>query len=166
MSEVCCNRGNVLQKLTEKLPETKNRARTSQAAPLAADPVQSARLARLRYVTDAMPGIRRKPVGKHFGYVGVDGKPIHDESELQRIRRLAIPPAWTDVWICPLAHGHLQATGRDARGRKQYRYHPRWREVHDEVSRVPGLLYGLTLTPWRGAPPTATIASTGDVTLC
>lgn len=77
-----------------------------------------------------MPGIRRKRVGKRFGYVGVDGKPINDESQLHRIRALVIPPAWTDVWICPISHGHLQATGRDARGRKQYCYHP--------VPRAPG----------------------------
>ena len=92
-----------------------------------------------------MPGLRRKRGGKHFGYVGVDGKAIRDESELQRIRRLAIPPAWTDVWICPLAHGHLQATGRDARGRKQYRYHPRWREVRDEAKYERTITFGEAL---------------------
>jgi DNA topoisomerase-1 len=68
-----------------------------------------------------------------FSYVGTDGKTIADKAELARIKSLAVPPAYTDVWICPIANGHLQATGRDARGRKQYRYHKRWREVRDET---------------------------------
>src|SRR5690242_5265702 len=68
-----------------------------------------------------------------FRYTRADGKPLRNPADLKRIRSLAIPPAWTDVWICPDPRGHLQATGRDARGRKQYRYHPRWREVRDEV---------------------------------
>jgi DNA topoisomerase-1 len=97
------------------------------------DPVESAQAAGLRYVSDTQPGIRRKRAGKGFAYVGTDGKPIRDEKELARIRSLAIPPAYTDVWICPSPNGHIQATGRDARGRKQYRYHPRWREVRDET---------------------------------
>src|SRR4026209_3030135 len=80
-----------------------------------------------------MPGIRRKKPGKGFSYVGPDGKTIKNKAELDRIRSLAIPPAYTDVWICPSPQGHLQATGRDARRRKQYRYHPRWREVRDET---------------------------------
>src|SRR5919205_1061948 len=96
------------------------------------DSVESARAAGLRYVSDAKPGIRRKRAGKGFSYIGLDGKPIHDPETLRRIKSLAIPPAWTDVWICPLPNGHIQATGRDARGRKQYRYHERWREVRDE----------------------------------
>jgi len=98
-----------------------------------ADPAESARAARLRYVTDQTPGIRRRRSGKGFMYVAADGKIIRDADELGRFRSLAIPPAWRDVWICPLAHGHLQATGRDARGRKQHRYHPRWRDVRDET---------------------------------
>jgi DNA topoisomerase IB len=80
----------------------------------------------LRHVSDAAPGIRRRRSGKGFGYRDADGKSIHDPTTLQRIRALAIPPAWTDVWICPSARGHLQASGRDARGRKQYRYHRQW----------------------------------------
>src|SRR5437588_954232 len=78
-----------------------------------------------------MPGIRRRRRGRRFTYAGADGRAVRDPAELARIRSLAIPPAWTDVWICPLENGHLQATGRDARGRKQYRYHPRWRETRD-----------------------------------
>ena len=91
------------------------------------DPAGSATAAGLRYVSDAGRGIRRKRAGKSFSYLGLDGKPIRDSQTLRRIKSLAIPPAWTEVWICPLPNGHLQATGRDAKGRKQYRYHPRWR---------------------------------------
>jgi DNA topoisomerase I len=85
----------------------------------------------LVYVTDTMPGIRRVRRGERFAYLRHDGKPLRDAAEIERIRKLAIPPAYTDVWICPLPHGHLQATGRDARGRKQYRYHPQWRLARD-----------------------------------
>lgn len=94
---------------------------------------RSAAPAGLVYVSDAEPGIRRKGAGRGFSYVGLDGAPIRDRDERRRIRALAIPPSWTDVWICPSPHGHLQATGRDAKGRKQYRYHPRYREVRDET---------------------------------
>ena len=97
------------------------------------DAADSARAARLRYVTDGTPGIRRVKSGTGFAYVDQDGKRLRDVDQLRRIRSLAIPPAWRDVWICPLAHGHLQATGRDAKGRKQHRYHPHWREVRDET---------------------------------
>jgi DNA topoisomerase-1 len=93
----------------------------------------TAKAAGLRYVSDTRPGIRRKRAGKFFSYLGLDGKPIRDPEQLRRIKSLAIPPAWTDVWICPVANGHIQATARDAKGRKQYRYHPRWREVRDET---------------------------------
>jgi DNA topoisomerase I len=97
-------------------------------------PPESARLAGLRYVDDVhTPGIRRIGSKHRVRYVAPNGRTISDPAERQRIRSVAIPPAWTDVWICPDPRGHLQATGRDARGRKQYRYHPRWREVRDEV---------------------------------
>ena len=95
-------------------------------------PRAAARAAGLRYVTDTGPGIRRLRAGRGFRYVDPEGRPIHDPAVLRRIRRLAIPPAWHDVWICPLPNGHIQATGRDARGRKQYRYHPQWVAVRDE----------------------------------
>jgi DNA topoisomerase I len=86
----------------------------------------------LSYVTDQDPGIRRtKARGHGFNFVGPDGKPVTDEKTLDRIRALAIPPAWTDVWISPKPSGHIQATGRDQRGRKQYRYHDRWRQTRD-----------------------------------
>ena len=87
----------------------------------------------LRHVTDRKPGISRRRVGSGFRYVNPQGAIVRDEEELKRIRALAIPPAWRDVWICPDPRGHLQATGRDARGRKQHRYHPRWRMVRDEA---------------------------------
>ncbi len=102
------------------------------AAETLTDPVASAKAAGLRYVSDEMPGIARVSRGKHFAYIAPDGKDITDEKELARIKALAVPPAYTDVWICPISNGHLQATGRDARGRKQYRYHKRWREIRDE----------------------------------
>ncbi len=95
------------------------------------DPSAAARAAGLRYVSDTMPGITRRRAGKAFSYRGPDGRLIKDRTELARIKRLAVPPAWTDVWICSYPHGHLQATGRDARGRKQYRYHENWRAVRD-----------------------------------
>lgn len=99
----------------------------------APDPVESAREAGLRYVTDTQPGIQRKRQGKDFRYVAVDGRPVRDPEILARIKSLVIPPAWKQVWICTNPKGHLQATGRDARGRKQSKYHPRWREVRDET---------------------------------
>jgi len=86
----------------------------------------------LIYVSDAEPGIRRRRVGKGFAFTGPGGRTIKDPRTLQRIRKLAIPPAYTDVWICSHERGHLQATGRDARGRKQYRYHSKWRSTRDE----------------------------------
>ncbi|WP_052338518.1 DNA topoisomerase IB [Luteimonas huabeiensis] len=94
-----------------------------------ADPRADARLAGLVYVTDAQPGIRRRRAGKGFSYRLPDGRTLRDPETLARIRALAIPPAYTDVWICPHPRGHLQATGRDARGRKQYRYHPQWAQA-------------------------------------
>jgi DNA topoisomerase I len=115
------------------------RVRASRAAskgepPPNLDPLLSAKVAGLRYVNDErMPGIRRVGSGKRVRYVLPDGGTLSDPVERQRVNALGIPPAWTDVWICPLPHGHLQATGRDARGRKQYRYHAKWREVRDEV---------------------------------
>jgi DNA topoisomerase-1 len=94
--------------------------------------MESAKAAHLRYVSDEMPGIRREKHGEHFAYYAPDGSKIDDEKELTRIKALAVPPAYSDVWICPIANGHIQATARDARGRKQYRYHKRWRETRDE----------------------------------
>ena len=92
----------------------------------------AAKLAGLRYVTDASPGLTRHRSGRGFTYRDAEGRTVRERSVLRRIRALAIPPAWNDVWICPLPNGHIQATARDAKGRKQYRYHARWREVRDE----------------------------------
>ncbi len=99
----------------------------------ASDAVADAREAGLRYVTDSAPGIGRRRRGDDWVFVKPDGSEVRDAAEIQRIRHLAIPPAWTDVWISSHRNGHLQATGRDARGRKQYRYHERWRAVRDEA---------------------------------
>ena len=116
---------------------------------LVTDPIESAREAGLRYVSDDRPGIRRVRRGKGFRYVQPDGQAVRDRDTLRRIRSLAIPPAWSDVWICPLANGHLQATGHDARGRKQYRYHPRWRAVRDETKYDRLIAFGQALPSIR-----------------
>ncbi|WP_372424940.1 DNA topoisomerase IB [Salinarimonas chemoclinalis] len=97
------------------------------------DPVDAARSAGLTYVTDEMPGIRRRRSGRGFTYVDPKGRRIEDPAEIRRLKSLAVPPAYTDVWISPDPNGHIQATGRDARGRKQYRYHPRFREMRDST---------------------------------
>ena len=107
-------------------------SRKSPRGQPATDPIESAKAAGLRYVSDTQPGIRRQRAGSGFTYVDVDGKRVDDE-DVARIKRLAIPPAWTDVWICSSPSGHIQATGRDARGRKQYKYHARYREVRDDA---------------------------------
>ncbi|MCU0553066.1 MAG: DNA topoisomerase IB [Leptolyngbya sp. Prado105] len=99
---------------------------------LPSSPVESAEGVGLKYVTDEMPGITRKKSGKNFAYFDVNGDRIRDQKTIQRINSLAIPPAYKNVWICPLENGHLQATGRDAKGRKQYRYHPLWRSIRDQ----------------------------------
>jgi len=99
---------------------------------IAADSLEAAEDAGLRYVSDEQSGFSRRRKGDGFEYLDQKGKPIRHEQRLVRIKRLAIPPAWSDVWICPSPNGHIQATGRDARRRKQYRYHERWREIRDE----------------------------------
>ncbi|GAB2844253.1 DNA topoisomerase IB [Pseudoduganella ginsengisoli] len=108
-----------------------------------------ARAAGLRHVHDDRPGLRRIPTKGGFRYTGADGKPVRDAATLARIRALAIPPAWRDVWICPTPNGHLQATGRDARGRKQYRYHTQWRSVRDGVKYERMLAFGQALPAIR-----------------
>ena len=101
------------------------------AAEAVVDPKEAAEHAGLTYVSDDRPGIRRQRKGRGFCYVGSGGGKVDDGATLRRIKSLAIPPAWTDVWICAKADGHIQATGRDAKGRKQYRYHPLFREVRE-----------------------------------
>jgi DNA topoisomerase-1 len=119
------------------------------------EPIVAARAAGLRYVTDSMRGIARQADSEGFTYVDADGEPVLDPDTLARIKSLVIPPAWTDVWICPLANGHLQATGRDAKKRKQYRYHPRWRSVRDESKYERMLNFGHALPQIRAAVDTA-----------
>jgi DNA topoisomerase-1 len=120
-------------------------AKRKQAKAVITDPVESAKAAGLRYVSDSQPGIHRRRRGTGFGYMDPDGKPVRDKETLFRIRSLVIPPAWRDVWICTNPKGHLQCTGRDARGRKQSRYHPRWREVRDETKYERMMIFGAAL---------------------
>ncbi len=101
-----------------------------------------AKAAGLRYVSDERPGIARRIKGKSFTYSSPDGATVREAETLRRIRSLVIPPAWKEVWICPVDNGHIQAVGRDARGRKQYRYHARWREVRDEAKYERVLAFG------------------------
>jgi DNA topoisomerase-1 len=103
------------------------------AAETIVDPKDAAESAGLRYVSDTRPGIRRRKSGKGCTYTRADGSRLTESDALSRIKSLAVPPAWADVWICPFADGHIQATGRDAKGRKQYRYHPRFREVREST---------------------------------
>lgn len=115
-------------------------------AAIVSDPVEAAKAAGLRYVSDDRPGIRRKRYGKKgFAYFDSNGERIRDPEEIHRINALAIPPAYRDVWICPLPNGHLQATGRDAKGRKQYRYHPLWRSVRDQTKYARLLIFSQNL---------------------
>jgi DNA topoisomerase-1 len=106
---------------------------TTDCTDIVADSKEAAATAGLRYVSDDRPGIRRKRSGKAFSYVRPDGTRLSEGGGLARIKALAVPPAWTDVWISPFADGHLQATGRDAKGRKQYRYHARFREIREST---------------------------------
>ncbi len=126
--------------------------RDPEPFPLAAfadDPEEAAKAAGLRYVSDHAPGLRRKRAGKGWSFLGLNGKPIRDKRELTRIKALGIPPAYTDVWISPDPRGHIQATGRDAKGRKQYRYHARWREVRDETKYTRLIAFGEALPAIR-----------------
>ena len=114
-----------------------------------AEPEEIAAEAGLRYVSDDQPGYTRKAKGDDFEFFDVAGKRIRDETRVLRIRRLAIPPAYKKVWICPAANGHIQATARDDRGRKQYRYHERWREIRDENKYEKMIVFGKALPKIR-----------------
>src|ERR1700757_3395094 len=113
------------------------------------NPQAAANDAGLYYENDNRVGYRRRANGDHFEYLDTEAKRIRDKQRLLRIKRLAIPPAWTDVWICPSPNGHIQATGRDARRRKQYRYHERWRDVRDENKFEKMVLFGHALPKIR-----------------
>jgi DNA topoisomerase I len=130
-----------------RVPAT-NRNGHDAAAP-DAEPSAAAAEAGLRYVSDSEPGLRRVRAGRSFKYVDAAGQPIRERKVLARIRSLAIPPAYADVWICADPLGHLQATGRDARRRKQYRYHPRWREVRDSNKYERAVAFGRALPAIR-----------------
>ena len=125
------------------------RKRLKTISPPPLDPLQSAKSAGLRYVTGEGPGIIRRRAGKGFTYLGVDAKPVRNKATLHRIKALAVPPAWENVWICPIENGHIQAAGRDARGRKQYRYHSHYREVRDEAKYGRMLAFGAVLPKIR-----------------
>jgi DNA topoisomerase-1 len=114
-----------------KATREKRPRRPAAEAVSAADPKEAAESVGLIYVTDQQPGFSRRRAGDKFKYIGTDGRRITDKKVLERVRKLAVPPAYSDVWICPAPNGHLQATGRDAKGRKQYRYHEKFREVRD-----------------------------------
>jgi len=113
-------------------PANGRRVRAGPGRGAKESPVESARRVGLRYATDNRPGIRRELARGRFRYLNPAGGPVRDPATLARIKSLVIPPAWSEVWICPDADGHMQVTGRDAKGRKQYRYHPLWRKVRDE----------------------------------
>jgi len=113
------------------------------------DPLMAAAAVGLHYVNDSGSGIRRERIGEDFSYIKPDGKPVQKPDDLARIKALGIPPAYTEVWICPSPLGHLQATGRDAKGRKQYRYHSRWRAVRDESKYGRMLAFGQALPTIR-----------------
>ena len=116
---------------------------------IVSDSVEAAKSSGLRYVTDDVPGFRRRRSGPTFRYFDQNDRPIKDKEEIARIKALAIPPAWTDVWISPYGNSHLQATGRDARGRKQHRYHKRWRETRDQTKYDRMILVGQKLPALR-----------------
>src|SRR6266576_1728792 len=115
----------------------------------ALNPELAAKQAQLRYGDDSAPGITRHKARNGFDYRLPDSAVVRDIDTLKRIRSLAIPPAWTNVWICLHSNGHLQATGRDARGRKQHRYHPRWREIRDETKYARMLAFARALPKIR-----------------
>ena len=113
------------------------------------DPVRSARRAGLRYINETPVGLRRRRAGRGFVYLDAAGRRIRDARTLRRIRALAIPPAWRDVWICPVANGHIQAVGTDAAGRRQYRYHDHWRILRDRAKHDQVLLVARRLPQAR-----------------
>src|SRR5688572_949191 len=131
---------------TARLGDEEKKAAKIEASP---ESIAAAKSAGLRYVNDDDPGITRMGTGKNVYYRDREGRRVTDAATLARIKRLAIPPAWTEVWICPRDDGHIQATGRDARGRKQYRYHADWRAVRDETKYERMIAFGKALPKIR-----------------
>ncbi|MGH7524913.1 MAG: DNA topoisomerase IB [Gemmatimonadales bacterium] len=129
----------------------KSSKRSNRRRPVGAftAPEDAARAADLRHGSNEEPGITRQRCGRGFSYRSADGTLVRDRKTLARIRSLVIPPAWTAVWICPIANGHIQATGRDARSRKQYRYHPRWHEIRDATKYERMIAFGHALPKIR-----------------
>jgi DNA topoisomerase I len=127
----------------------------------ALDPLEAAKLARLHHSLDDKPGITRHKAGSGFDYRRPDGSLVGDVRTLRRIQSIVIPPSWTDAWINPDPLGHIQATGRDQRGRKQYRYHPRWREVRDGSKYNKMLIFARVLPLIR-----ARVDADCDATVC
>lgn len=125
--------GKYIKRVSQIVHEKRLASAGPQVTVLASAARQESQKAGLRYVRDEIPAVTRLRKRSGFVYLSPIGKVIHDNKILRRIRSLVIPPAWNDVWICPHSDGHLQARGRDAKGRKQYRYHPRWREVRDNT---------------------------------
>jgi DNA topoisomerase-1 len=139
-------------KASAKSSSTKSRpvaAAAKSERHVADEPRSAAEASGLLYVDEQGPGITRKRTGKSFAYRDQHGKLIKDPALLTQIRAIAVPPAYEDVWICPDPNGHIQATGRDERGRKQYRYHPRWRALRDETKYEHILEFGRTLPHLR-----------------
>lgn len=123
----------------------------SNSSPFSTDPEKIAEKAKLRYTTDDKPGYMRLKKGKEFTYYDTEGKVIRDKNKIERINKLGIPPAWRDVWVCASGNGHLQATGRDEKGRKQYIYHERWNEVRNQNKFNKMLFFGEVLPDLRRA---------------
>jgi len=132
-----------------RLKRQERKIRQHLEAIASTDPVESAEAIGLHYVTDEGPGIQRRQQKDGFVYINVDNKPIDDPQEIERINKLGIPPAWENVWICPDPNGHLQATGRDAKGRKQYRYHAAWRSLRDQTKFTRMIAFSEALTQIR-----------------
>ncbi|MFT2007852.1 DNA topoisomerase IB [Pontibacter sp. 13R65] len=124
-------------------------AKKNELHEIYADPAKSAEWAGLRYTTDEKPGLTRRKKGKSWIYENAKGEPVTDEKTLERINKMVIPPAWTDVWICPNPKGHLQVTGRDDKGRKQYMYHPDWQKVRSVTKFGRMILFGKSLPKLR-----------------
>src|SRR5690606_14642747 len=125
------------------------KTKTASLHSLYADTPLSATEAGLRYLPDTKPGITRAKKGENFIYLNAKGQPVTDEKTLERIKKLVIPPAWTDVWICPAANGHLQATGRNVEGQKQYIYHPTWQQTRNQTKFGRMLAFGKHLPEIR-----------------